>query len=251
MHDGRRRIATHLMSFFAVEPDWRGPQTLALYWKMIEVLQGTSKPVVTYVQPGSTAEKMLSWNFARAGFRIHPLGDYRTYGALGRPGLVDSAAAVVEADDEEFLAVAGCCRDAGTIWSDPDRDQLQHYRRDPRGRSLVVIRDASGRPAGAAMVVLSEMLSPQGSESIPMIDSIFLPHPSAEALIALIQYARARWAGRSTSMVVTAPNLKGVDGAILRAAGLRATPSAFRGYFFTPTTEVLPESIAGTNLEVV
>jgi hypothetical protein len=251
MHDGRSRIATHLMSFFAVDPGWRGPHGLALYWKMVEELRRTAKPVVTYVQSGSTAERMLAWNFERAGFRTCALGEYRTYGAAGRPGSVDCTASVVEADDEQFLAVARCCRQAGTIWNDPDRDQLQHYRRDPRGRALVVVRDTSGRPDGAAMLVLSDTLAPQGPESIPMIDSVFLPRPSAEALIALIQFARARWADRATSPVVTAPNLKGIDAATLRAAGLRATPSAFQGYFFTPRGDTLAKDIAGTNLEVV
>ena len=38
---------------------------------------------------------------------------------------------------------------------------------------------------------------------------------------------------------------------MLRAAGLRATPSAFQGYFFAPMTDRLPEAIEGTNLEIV
>jgi hypothetical protein len=84
-----------------------------------------------------------------------------------------------------------------------------------------------------------------------MIDSVFLPHPTAEILVALIRFSRERWAGQATSPVVTAPNLRGIDPAILRAAGLRATPSAFRGYFFSTGADTVPEAVAGTNLEIV
>jgi hypothetical protein len=51
--------------------------------------------------------------------------------------------------------------------------------------------------------------------------------------------------------VVTTPNLKGLDAAILREAGLRATPSVFRGYCCSPMTDALPGPITGTNLEVI
>jgi hypothetical protein len=251
MRHGQARIATHLMSFFAVEPDWRGPQTLALYARLIEEMQKTGWPVLTFVQPDSAAEQMLTWNFERAGFRIHPMGDYRTYGAVARQKPASLGVSVAEVDDDEFLAVARCCHDAETLWNDPDRHQLRHYRCDPRGRALVSVRDASGCPVGAAMLVLSETVAPQGPEFIPMIDSVFLAEPTAEVLIALIQFSRERWAGHATSPVVTAPNLRGIDPTILRAAGLRATPSAFRGYFFSTMADVHFEAVAGTNLEIV
>jgi hypothetical protein len=251
MRCGHRRVASHLLSFFAVLPRWRGPLSLAIYGKLIEAIKGTEKPVVTYVPPGSIAEKMLVWNFERAGFQTYPLGSYRTYGAPRKPGSAIPDAQAVEADEDEFLEMVGRCRDERTLWSDPDRAQLHHYRQDPRGCALAVIREASGSPVGAAIVVLSEAVLPKGIELIPMIDSVFLPRPSAEALIALVRFAGERWTGQATSPVVTAPNLKGIDSAVLRAAGLRATASSFQGYFFAPTADVVPRTVEGTNLEVV
>jgi hypothetical protein len=251
MRYGDRRLEAHLLSFLAVRPAWRGPLTFAIYTKLVEVIRAAGKPVVTFPQPGSIAERMLFWNFERAGFRTCSLGSYRTYGAVSRPGPSVLDARAMEGDEDEFLEVIRCCRDERTLWSDPDRDQLRHYREDPSRRALALVRDGSDRPIGAAMVALSEVVSPQGLESIPMIDSVFLPRPSAEALIALVRFASERWAGRATSPVVSAPNLAGIDVAILRAAGLRATPSVFQGYFFVPMTKAPPEAIAGTNLEIV
>ena len=87
---GQKRIATHLMSFFAVEPAWRGPQTLALYWKMIEVIQGTGKPVVTYVQPGLIAERMLCVEFREGRFSNPSLGGLSDLWGSGPAGAGES-----------------------------------------------------------------------------------------------------------------------------------------------------------------
>jgi hypothetical protein len=111
--------------------------------------------------------------------------------------------------------------------------------------------DASGRPIGAALVVLSRVVVPAGIELVPMIDSVFLPRPSAEALLALIRFSSERWADQPTSSVVTAPNLSRIDEALLRATGLRATPSVFQGYLSAPMTGAPLGGLTRTNLEII
>jgi hypothetical protein len=251
MRLGHRRIAAHLLSFLAVRPQAPGQLALAMLGRMREVIQETGKPVVTYPRPGSFSEKALLWDFGRAGFRTCFLGSYRTYGAAGRPASANLTARAEEGDEDEFLEVIQCCQDERILWSDPDRGQLRHYREDPRDRVQVIIRDSSDRPIGCALAVLSEVISPRGIDMIPMIDSIFLPQPSAEALGALVQLAQERWACRASSSVVTAPNLKGIDAGLLRAAGLRATPSEFQGYLFASMCDTRSDEVLGTNLEVV
>jgi hypothetical protein len=254
---GSVRIAAHLLSFLAVRPGWRGPQpgrrepiSVGLCRTLFGALRRTGKPVLTYVQSSSVAALFLR-SFEEVGFQSLHLGSYRTYGTASKPGPTSLAARVEDAAEDEFREVIEGCHDGRTLWSDPGRDQLRHYREDPRGRALAIVRDASGGATGAAMVVLSEVVSPKGVELIPMLDSIFLPRPSAEALIALVRFAGERWAGRASSPIVTAPNLRGIDAVVLRAAGLRAMSSVFQGYLFAPTFDALPDRIEGTNLEIV
>jgi hypothetical protein len=246
-----RRIAVSLVSSLAVRPAWGGPVALAMYARLLELVREAGRPVVSYVRPGSVAERMLLWNFHRAGFQSHPLGSFRTYGAASVAEAAQPTARVEDGDEDAFLAVARDCRDDRMLWRDPALEQLRHYRDDPRGCALAVVRDASGRPTGAALVVLSRVIVPQGIESIPTIDSVFLPRPSVEALKALVHFTGRRWDGQAASSVITAPNLTGVDAAIIRAAGLRATPSVFQGYYFDPMPDGLPMGLMGTNLEVV
>ena len=40
-----------------------------------------------------------------------------------------------------------------TAWSDPDAEQLAHYGNDPRGRSIVLLRDRAGATIGAGSVI--------------------------------------------------------------------------------------------------
>jgi hypothetical protein len=251
MRLGDRRLAVHLLSSLAVRPAWGGPLALAMYAGLLERLREAGRPIATSVRPGTVAERMLVWNLQRAGFQAHPLGSYRTYGAANAAGLADPAAWVEEGDEETFLDAARGCRDERILWSDPGREQLRHYRADPRGCALAIIRDSSGGPIGAALVALSRVIVPGGIESVPTIDSVYLPRPSAEALKALLHFASRRWKGRATSPVAIAPNLMGIEAAILRAAGLRATPSVFQGYYFDPMAGALPAAVTGTNMEVI
>jgi hypothetical protein len=251
MRVGDRRLAVSVLSSLAVRPAWRGPVSLDLYEKLVEVIQQAGRPVLIFVRPGSAGERRLLWVFDRAGFRARSLGIYRTYGIANAAEPARSTARVEEGHEAAFLEVAGRCRDESVLWRDPGPDQLRHYRADPRGCALAVIHDPAGRPVGTALVVLSQVVVPRGIERVPMIDCVFLPRPRPEALRALIDFARHRWEAQATVPVVTAANLNGIDPAVIRAAGLRATHSVFQGYLFDPRTDPLSAAIAATNLEII
>ena len=252
MRVGPDRIGVHLLSFLAVRPVWRGRSlAMAIYRSLIETLRETGGPIVAFVEPETVAEQVLFRNFEDAGYRRRSLGKCRTYAYLARPERGIIAASAEEADEGEFLEAMALCLAPEILWNDPGLDQLTHYRQDPRGRVLVVIRDPARLPIGAAMVVLSEVTTPHGLEYVPMIDSVYLPDPSADALKALLRFAGQHWADRSTSTVVTAPNLQGIDPGLLRTVGLRATQSCFHSYGFTAEESDPLRGASGTNLEVV
>lgn len=251
MRVGDRPILVYLLSCLAIRPAWRGPVSSDMYEAMLGVIRDVGEPFVIYVRPDSVAERKLLWNFGRAGFQSRSLGSFRTYGAADAADSAGSTTRVEEGDEESYLEVAWSCRNERVLWRIVGREEYLHYGADPRGCALAVIRDAAGRPIGAATVHPSQVVVPNGIESVATIDSVFLPQPTAEALAGLVRFARRRWGAMGTSPVVTAPNLQWIDPAIVRAAGLRAMPSLFRGYLLTPATGALPEVIAGTNLEVV
>lgn len=101
------------------------------------------------------------------------------------------------------------------------------------------------------MVIRSEIVTAQGIDFLPAIDSLFLPEPSADALQAVLHFAASHYRGQVSSAMITAPNLQGVDAALLRSAGLRATTSCFLGHLFVPDSATFLLAAEGTNLEIV
>jgi hypothetical protein len=249
---GGDRLPVYLSSFHAVRPAWRGAAGAAVMRPGLRTLREKGVPSVVFVSPGSEGEQMVQRAYAAARFPCRPLGHFPTYAYLARPGQPAPALTAEEtADPAEFAAAARRCGDGGRLLHDPDPEGWGHYRGDPRGRALIVLRGPGGEPAGAALAVRAEVLGPQGLGGFATLDCVFLPAPSAEALRALGAFVAARWTGRVDSPVVLAPNLQGVPPEVLRAAGFRLTPSAFNGYFFSPTEGHPFLKAEGTNLEIV
>jgi hypothetical protein len=195
---------------------------------------------------------MVRAAYAAFGFQCRALGHYPTYAALARPGQPAGPVTALEARDaDDFAAALRACDGPRRLWNDPDRDQLEHYRQDPRERVLIRLEDPAGRPLGAAMLMRADVLTAPGRERVATIDSLSLPEPSADALQALARFAADRWAGQVTSPVVMAPNLQGIDSGLLRSAGFRATPSAFNGYLFFRDRDHAFQDAEATNLEIV
>jgi hypothetical protein len=249
---GGVRLPVLLSSFHAVRPAWRGPAGVGVLRAGIRSLRDMDMPVVVFTVPGSEAERMVRAAYAAFGFQCRPLGHYPTYAALARPGQPGGPVTAVEAQDvEDFAAALRACDVPRRLWNAPDRDQLEHYRKDPRERVLVRLEDPTGRPLGAAMLMRADVLTAAGRERVATIDSVSLPEPSADALRALARFAADRWADRVTSPVVMAPNLLGIDPGLLRLAGFRVTPSAFNGYLFFRDRDHAFRDAEATNLEIV
>jgi GNAT superfamily N-acetyltransferase len=224
----------YILSFVAVRPAWRGQSVATrLYATLLEELRGLGIPIVTFAEPGTGGQRRLLQAYTAAGFTCHPLGSYVVHGYIERSGSVPPAGlAYADADPEELLPIIQDCQGEQTLWSAPERPQLEHYRADPRPRALVVARRADGTAAGAAFLVQAEVESGQGTETVTMIDSLFLPlgKGDAEVLRGFFYHASRRWSSGSKPSIVTASNLRAIDPAIIRAAGLRQTPGRFEGY---------------------
>jgi hypothetical protein len=252
-----RRSEVNLTSFLSVRPDQRGLVAVALLRAMGQRFheQKPPRPRLTFTVPGSLGDQMLQKVPVVQKLHQKPLGRYRTYAyPIGRDATPADPGPAVScgeaADAGEFLAVAGRCSDPRTLWSDPDAAQLEHYRRDPRGCALAVARDARGEPVGAALAVHGDFVTAAGPERSPMLESVFLPEPSAAVLGALLRFASARWPARGGAGVVLAPNLWGVDSEVVRAAGLRPTFASSVAYLSAIQAEEPFLEAEGTNLEI-
>ncbi len=240
-----------VLSFVAVSPGHRGRGVAAaVYAALLAAAAPTGLPVLAYAQPGTPGRHALLRAFGAAGYRRADLGLYRTYAHRPGPAPAADGLSCGEVGPGEFLEAAGRCDAPRTLWSDPDPARMEHYRADPRGRALAVARGPGGEPLGAGMVVLCETATPRGVERVALLDSAFLPDPRAGTLGALLRFAAGRWPDRVSTPTVSAPSLWGLDAELLRAAGARATPSAFEGYLFTAGGGAGP-GVDGTNLEII
>jgi hypothetical protein len=244
-------VDVYLSSFHAVRPGWRGAPGAAVIRTGVRRLREKGTPVVMFAEPGSAGEQVVLATYKAFRYHRSDLGSYPTYGFANRPGPAPATLAV-EATKPEFAEAAALCAGPLVLWNDPDPVQLTHYCRDPRQRASVVLRQPDGQPVGAAMVIRSEVRTATGIVHVPSIDSLFLNKPSADALMALGRFTAERWPGAGTSpTVVLAPNLHGVEPAMIRSAGFRATPSLFKGYLFYLDNHARLASATGTNLEVI
>jgi hypothetical protein len=242
----------YLASFLACRPGCSGLNAASLLRAWMRVLKDTGLPFVSFTTPDSAGQKMLLASTPLATIHRQSLGIFRTYGCSApQPVASNPLTAEMTTDDEEFVSIVQSCTGAATLWNAPDRAQLRHYRADPRDRALLLIRRPDGLPVGGAMVIRSEIVTAHGIDFLPSIDSIFLKEPSADALRAILHFAASHYRGQVSSTVITAPNLQGVDAALLRSAGLRATTSRFHGYLFAPDSATFLLAAEGTNLEIV
>lgn len=250
---GGARGEALVLSFVAVRPGYQGRGVAAsVYATLLAAAAGTGRPVLAYAQPETPGRRALRKAFEAAGYRRQDFGLYRTYAHRPGPASAPAVGGVTcaEAGTACFLDVVGRCRNPTTLWSDPGPANLDHYRADPRGRVLAVVSEPGGVPAGAGMVVLGEMTTPQGIDRIALLESIFLPQPGVETLKALLKFAAGLWPDRVSTPTISVPNAWGLDAGLLRAAGVRATPAGFEGYLFTRGDGVWATA-GGTNLEIL
>jgi GNAT superfamily N-acetyltransferase len=244
------RFPAYVLSFVAVDPSAsrRGLGAL-MYAALLDALP-RDIPVFAFAEAGSIGERLLLNSFARASFRHHPLRECRAVGYLPRLGkpVAVTATALETASYEEFSSGGLLPDDPNVAWTDVTREYWHHYREDPRKRAMVTVQDAAGDPLGAAMFVSAESISAQGLVKVPMLESVMLRKPTAEALAALLGFA-ARESLPGSTVVVS--NLSHLDAGIIKAAGARSLPSLFNAHAFVRGQTHTVETSAALNLEVI
>jgi hypothetical protein len=241
-----------LASFYAAAP---GPPAapLALLRAEVRDLKATGRPTVVFAAPGSAGEAALRANDA-AGYRRNPLAVARTHAGVGAAdgpaGLEVREAA--PGDGPDVLAVARAVPGDRLIADHPDPAALAHDPLDPRGRCWAVVRDAGGAAVAAACVGVNESVTAAGPARLAALWAVALtPAAGADGLAALVGFAARRWAGRTTSPVVTLPNPTGIPPGVLRGARLRALPVAWAPYVFCPDPADPLLTATGTTVEII
>jgi GNAT superfamily N-acetyltransferase len=245
----------YLHSFGGVRPAWRGRGLAAELYAYLLERREPALPIVGWIEEGAGGHRTLLRAASLAGFEVplpvlgaNPVYGYRPGGADSDGPLLD---VVEDADGRAFLDVARRCVSPDTIWNDPDTVILEHYRRDPRGRLLVVVNASDGEAVGAAMLVHAEVVTARQLERVATVDSVFLPRPDLDTLASVLRFTARRWAPPGRPSVVSAPSLWTVPAEVRRAAGLRRMGKGFQGQLEVPSHRHPYASAEGTNLEIV
>lgn len=240
-------ITAYVLSFVAVEPAARGRGVAAdLYSTLLETIPRHT-PVIAFAEPEGIGEALLLRCFSLASFQHTQLRSCRAAGCLPRAGARPSPVSATESIAYlEYSSIYGGVTDISTLWNAPSTAQWEHYLADPRGRSAMVIRDAGDKLIGTAMAVGAQIVSAGGVQRVPMLESVCLAAPSADALRAA--FAGAQKEG-TLDAVVVASNLSHMDEHLPRSAGARALPSIFNAHLFTRGIEAVRAT--SINIEVI
>ena len=247
---GRETFPALVFSFVAVAPSAAGRGIArTMYASLLDALP-RDVPVFAFAGPDSLGERLLLNNFSRAGFRHRTLRTCRAVGYVHRAGLtaIEGATAQETTTYEEFASMGRASNNEDVIWTDVTPREWHHYGQDPRGRVMVTVRDADGRPLGTAMLVTAEIVSSEGVQKVPMLESVTLAEPTSHAVAALLRFAAARFQPGS---VIVASNMSYIDPGIIKTAGARALPSSFNAYAFVRGASTIVETAAALNLEVI
>jgi len=249
-------IDAALVSFVAVDPDYRNQGLAAgLYRTLLSEIGKLDAPVLTFAQPGTGGLRAIERAYPEAGFALEPLGSYPVYGCLARPATsVERWRPIDQTEHGPWLrrALTACGTENGIIWSDPSDQQLEHYRRDPRRRMLLVSQEEDGGIAGAAWIVEVEYVTRAGLDRVSTIDCVWLPRDRPELLPSLAAAAARAWPQTDPSRppVVHAPSLFGFDAQALRKYGFRQVAAHFQCYAANIAGSPFAGA-AGVNIEVV
>lgn len=242
-------FAAYVLSFVAVEPSaTRRGLAAGMYTSLIEVLPPDT-PIVAFTEPASIGERVILDSFGRASFRHHPLAACRAVGFLARSDTHASGITVQEASTyEEFVAADHGLNDDKALATHITREHWDHYRQDPRGRVMATVHDERGSPVGTAMVASTEIVSAQGVQQVPMLESVALASATPSSVAAMFEFAARRV---QPGVTVIASNLSCIDTAMVRAARARNLPSTFNAHAFVRGETHIIEQAKALNLEVI
>jgi GNAT superfamily N-acetyltransferase len=255
MRQGASQCDYGIVSFVAVRPQWRKRGIAReLYRKLLAALRDVNIRVLTFGVPDSIGDLTLLNAYSEAEYGVRPLGMYRNYGFFVRRNPPVSTWDAEEATHADILPgiISACAGNLGLIWSDPDGAQIEHYHADPRPRKLVILRQRSTGLIGAAWIVRGEYRGPSGAGTVTTVDSIWMPEPDVAALPALFHFAARAWPEPGgMPVIISAPNLAGLDATAFRGIGLRETGGRFQGYLCTPSPNDALPTCDTTNMEIV
>src|SRR5262245_46701963 len=171
-----------VVSFVAVGPPWRGRGTAALlYDALLSRVRELRVPVVTFAEHGSGGERAIAKAYSRAGFARQELEPCEPYACVVRSTATSEAHTVAPS---ALVTTTHSGSEAGVCLSG-DAAQLEHFARDPRQRCFITVADGGGDRSIGALAVASRMRTPRGIETVPTIDVILSPSPSAASLRAI------------------------------------------------------------------
>ena len=237
-----RRVEGYLLSFVAVDPVSRGHGLAARLYETL--LSGLPRevPIVAFSQPDSTGERVLLKAF-ESSFAHQPLRPCRAFGYAPTSGTTNEQDATHDATVAEFIDQSPLDASESVLWNAPSSSVLRHYLNDPRPRSLMVVADRQGRPAGTAMRVAVEMTTGDAVQRVPMLENVRLSDRTSDVLRSAFTAA-----GESAPGAVIASNLSHIDETIVKAARARALPSLYRAHLFCGVAE---PKVDATNIEVI
>jgi hypothetical protein len=241
-------VDAYVLSFVAVDPVARGRGlAAAIYAGLLESIS-SEVPVIAFAEPNSVGEHLLINCVAAASFALHRLQPCRGVGYVRRtvPGIPTGCSAAPARDYEDFTSAIPRA-DNARLWSHPNMKQMVHYASDPRERVMMVIRDPEGVSIGSAMIVIAEIVSAQGRQRVPMLESVCLPSRSTDGLLAAFNFAADHYG----SATILASNLSCLDNAVVRTSGARAMSSLFNSYVFFKSGRRGLENVSCLNLEVI
>lgn len=225
----------YIVSFVSVRPAWRRRGiAAALYAELLRPVREGEAAVVTFAESGSAGQRRLVAAYEAAAFHVRPLGEYAVHGYLPPPNA--PAPHNVEWTEQigRLLPLIRAADDTRMIRHDPDDTVISHLSADPRFRRVVLVQRPGGASAGA-MVIQSEIVGRAGSELALQIEHPYMLQPSGELLRDMFLAIAGQSATPAGPVVVTAPNLSGIDPTLLRASGVRRTRSVFAGYVCAPS----------------
>jgi len=249
---GATEFEAAIVSFVSVRPAWQGRRIAAeMYRTLLDATAKSGIPVVTFAAAESGGDRALLRAYPEAGFRVQPLGAYMNYGFVGKAAGPEGAWRSYAADDPCIFETMTPQLDgeATVLWSLPTRAQFEHYFADPRPRKLIVAEHRSTGVRGAGFVVRSEVRSANGIVPITTLENVWLPSPAAGCIQCLLQAAAEAWPNAG-AMLLTCPNLSGVDDSALTAIRARKSGGRYSGYFCTAGQQPLA-TMERTNLEIV
>ena len=254
---GTVRTVYHL-SFVCVSPDYRKHGVgVELYRNLLGQVASTGIPFVAYTMNDSPGLKTLLSGSEVAGFAVKSLGKYGGYGYLHRPNVVPptiperSVAAATDADEAELRELLASADDGRTLAVEADSETIRHWKRDPRRFANLLIR-REGRLVGTAMLVRGRISTNQGISPVTTVEHLVLRDHDSQAFAALVRAAGAVWNESGRPEFVSLPNLRDVPDEIIRAAGVRLTPTHFLGHLgIGPDCDLGPMAdVSTTNMAV-